>query len=51
VDHDATTIEVAAVMARMHSPIVAVVDGDELLGAITVGRLLDHLLPNSPATS
>ena len=50
VDHDATTIEVAAVMARMHSPIVAVVDGDKLLGAITVGRLLDHLLPNSPAT-
>ena len=44
VDHDATTIEVAAVMARMHSPIVAVVDGDELLGAITVSRLLDHLL-------
>jgi CBS domain-containing protein len=50
VDHDATTIEVAAVMARMHSPIVAVVDGDDLLGAITVGRLLDHLLPSSPAT-
>jgi CBS domain-containing protein len=50
VDRDATTIEVAAVMARMHSPIVAVVDGDDLLGAITVGRLLDHLLPSSPAT-
>jgi predicted transcriptional regulator len=50
VDHDATTIEVAAVMARMHSPIVAVVEGDELLGAITVGRLLNHLLPSSPAT-
>ena len=48
VDHDATTIEVAAVMARMHSPIVAVVDGDELLGAITVSRLLDHLLPTPP---
>jgi len=49
VDHDATTIEVAAVMARTHCPIVAVVDGDDLLGAITVGRLLDHLLPSSPA--
>ena len=48
VDHDATTMEVAAVMARVHSPIVAVVDGDDLLGAITVGRLLDHLLPSSP---
>ncbi len=49
VDHDATTIEVAAVMARMHSPIVAVVDGGELLGAITVSRLLDHLLRARPA--
>jgi CBS domain-containing protein len=49
VDHDATTIEVAAVMARMHSPIVAVVDGEELLGAITVSRLLAHLLPTTPA--
>jgi CBS domain-containing protein len=45
VDHDATTIEVAAVMARVHSPVVAVVDGDEFLGAITVRRLLDRLLP------
>lgn len=42
---DATVIEVAAVMARMHSPVVAVVDEDEVLGAITVRRLLDHLLP------
>ena len=49
VDHDATTIEVAAVMARMHSPIVAVVNGDKLLGAITVSRLLDHLLRTPPA--
>lgn len=49
VDPDATTVEVAAVMARVHSPLVAVVDGDELLGAITVSRLLDHLLPG-PAT-
>ncbi len=48
VDHDATTIEVAAVMARMHSPIVAVVDGGELLGAITVSRLLDHLFRTTP---
>jgi CBS domain-containing protein len=41
---DATSIEVAAVMARMHSPIVAVVDGTTLRGAITVSRLLHHLL-------
>ena len=47
VDGDATTIEVAAVMARVHSPVVAVVDKDQVLGAITVRRLLDHLLPAS----
>jgi len=47
VDHDATTIEVAAVMARTHSPVVAVVEGDQVLGAITVRRLLDHLLPTT----
>ncbi len=28
VDAEATTLEVAAVMARMHSPLVAVVDDD-----------------------
>ncbi len=47
VDHDATTIEVAAVMARMHSPVVAVVDGDKVLGAISVRRLLNQLLPDA----
>ncbi len=41
---DATAIEVAAVMASMRSPIVAVVDGSRLLGAITVSGLLAHLL-------
>ncbi|MBA2574093.1 MAG: CBS domain-containing protein [Nocardioidaceae bacterium] len=45
VDPDATAIEVAAVMARMHSPIAAVIDGDRVLGAITVSRLLTHFLP------
>ena len=48
VDGDATTIEVAAVMARMRSPLVAVVSGKEVLGAITVSRLLMHLLPDHP---
>jgi CBS domain-containing protein len=47
VDHDATTIEVAAVMARMHSPLVAVVQDGRMVGAITVRRLLDALLPKS----
>lgn len=41
---DATAIEVAGLMARMRSPIVAVVDGQTLLGAITVSALLAHLL-------
>jgi hypothetical protein len=53
VDRGATPLEVAAVMARMHSPLVAVVDGHgddgEVIGAITVSRLLDHLLPARPA--
>src|SRR5665811_714515 len=50
VDADATSLEVAAVMARMRSPLVAVVDGDRVVGAITVNRLLEHLLPAAPAT-
>ena len=50
VDPDATSLEVAAVMARMHSPLVAVVDGDRVIGAITVSRLLDYLLTSRPAT-
>ena len=41
---DATSIEIAAVMAGMHSPIVAVVEDSTLLGAITVSALLEHLL-------
>lgn len=45
VDGGATVMEVAAVMARLHSPLVAVVDGDELLGAITVAGLLSLVLP------
>ena len=49
VDSDATGLEVAAVMARMHSPLVAVVDGAEVVGAITVSQLLDYLLPPAPA--
>nr|MBA3799956.1 CBS domain-containing protein [Geodermatophilaceae bacterium] len=40
VDPDATTLEVAAVMTRMHSPVVAVVDDDgQVLGAVTLSRL------------
>lgn len=49
VDGNATVLEVAAVMARVGSPIVTVVGPDEeLLGAITASRLLSHLLPADP---
>ncbi len=51
VNGDDTTIEVAAIMARMHSPVVAVVEGDEVIGAITVSRLLRHLLPEATQDS
>ncbi|MEO5982131.1 MAG: CBS domain-containing protein [Pedococcus sp.] len=51
VDPDATSIEVAAVLARMHSPLAVVSDGDSILGVITVSRLLRALLPGTPDPS
>jgi CBS domain-containing protein len=48
VDGDANSMEVAARMARLRSPLVAVVDNGEYLGAITVSRLLSYLLPEPP---
>jgi CBS domain-containing protein len=50
VDGDATSLEIAAVMARMHSPLVAVVEDERVIGAVTVSRLLDHLLPARPTS-
>lgn len=44
VDEDATVLEVAAMMARMRSPVVAVVSGETMLGAITLDSLLDRML-------
>lgn len=45
---DATLIEVASVMARQHSPVVAVVEDDNVIvGVITVHRLLGASLPSS----
>lgn len=46
VNADDTILEVAAVMAREHSPLVAVVTGDHLVGVITASRLLDVALDN-----
>ena len=47
VDGDATSIEVAAVLARMHSPLAVVSDHGAVLGVITVSRLLRLLLPGA----
>ena len=45
VDPDATVMEIAAVMARMHSPVVAVAEKKgRLLGVVTVSELLQTLL-------
>jgi CBS domain-containing protein len=45
VEPDATVLEIAALMARARSPLVAVVDRDAgLLGAITLDALLDRLV-------
>ena len=53
VDLDATTVEIAAVMARMRSPVVAVVDETRrVVGAVTVSRLFEQFLdlpPGGPA--
>jgi CBS domain-containing protein len=44
----ATVIEVASVMSRQHSPVVAVVDDNNVIvGVITVHRLLGATLPAS----
>jgi CBS domain-containing protein len=46
VDPDATVLEVAALMARARTPLVAVADKKDgrLLGAITLDALLDRVL-------
>jgi len=51
VDQDATILEVAAVMARMRSPLVAVVEGGRVIGAVTVSRLFEALFPQQPDAS
>jgi CBS domain-containing protein len=44
VDPRATVLEVAAIMARTRSPLVAVAAKDNLVGAITLDALLDRML-------
>lgn len=41
---DATVLELAALMARTHSPLVAVVADGRLLGAVTLQALVDRVL-------
>ncbi|MEU8265558.1 CBS domain-containing protein [Sphaerisporangium sp. NPDC049002] len=43
-DPDATVLEIAALMARTRSPLVAVVDKGRLLGAVTLQALMDRVL-------
>ncbi|MBB6350014.1 CBS domain-containing protein [Nonomuraea muscovyensis] len=43
-DPGATVLELAALMARTRSPLVAVVDGGRLAGAVTLQALLDRVL-------
>jgi CBS domain-containing protein len=40
----ATMLELAALMARARSPLVAIVDHGRLIGAVTLDRLLDRVL-------
>ncbi|MFI6928640.1 CBS domain-containing protein [Nonomuraea spiralis] len=44
IDPDATVLELASLMARTRSPLVAVVDDGRLLGAVTLQALLDRVL-------
>lgn len=44
VNHDDTIVEVAAVMAQQHSPLVAVLDRAGVVGIITASRLLQVAL-------
>jgi CBS domain-containing protein len=46
VEADDTIVEVAAVMARMHCPLAAVVDQGKVIGVITAARLLELALPH-----
>jgi hypothetical protein len=44
VNHDDTTLEIAAIMARLRCPLVAVVRDQHIIGAITASRLLEFAI-------
>jgi CBS domain-containing protein len=50
VDANDTALEVAAVMARLRCPLVAVVENGRLTGVVTASRLLEYALNDSSAT-
>jgi hypothetical protein len=45
VDGEATLVQIAAVMAAAHVPLVVVIEDGVLLGAITASQLIAHLAP------
>ncbi|MDP9444241.1 MAG: CBS domain-containing protein [Actinomycetota bacterium] len=47
VNGDDTVLEIAAIMARMRSPLVAVVEGGRIVGIVTTSRLLQVALAES----
>lgn len=49
VDGDATVLECAALMARLRSPLLVVMDGETIHGIITASHLLDLLLAGPAA--
>jgi hypothetical protein len=46
---DATLIEAAAIMARLRSPLCAVLEGKQVVGVITAARLLGLVCGDEPA--
>jgi CBS domain-containing protein len=44
VNHDDTILEIAAIMARLRCPLVAVVRDQHIIGAITASRLLEFAI-------
>lgn len=44
VNHDDTALEIAAIMARLHCPLVVVLKDKKILGAVTASRLLELVM-------
>lgn len=44
VKHDDTALEIAAIMARLHCPLVVVLKDQKILGAVTASHLLELVM-------